>query len=333
MIYIRFFIIAALVAILNVENPLSQSGNLPERIQIQAQPILNFALEDSARCEFGALKFRGGLVLSSSYPNFGGISALRIQPDGAHFLALSDRAYWLRGRIVYEGKRPSDISDAAMAPVLGPDGKHAGGWDTEALALQGQRLYLGVEGLDRIPVYFSDTGGFPLFHDAILFPPGVKDLPGNQGLEALEFIPNENSTGGMLAAFSERGLDKDGNILAYLIQGKDQKTFAVKRSADYDITDAALLPDKDILILERKYNIVDGASMRIRRISGDTVRPDAVVDGPVIVEADKRYQVDNMEAMSVHCDPSGEVVLTLMSDNNYAPNQRNLLLQFTMMDK
>ena len=333
MIYIRFFIIAALVAILNVENPLSQSGNLPERIQIQAQPIPNFALEDSARCEFGALKFRGGLVLTCSYPRFGGISALRIQPDGAHFLALSDRAYWLHGRIVYEGKRPSDISDAAMAPVLGPDGKHADDWDTEALALQGQRLYLGVEGLYRIPVYFSDTGGFPVFRDAILFPPGVKDLPSNQGLEAMEFIPNEHSTDGILVAFSEKGLDKDGNIIAYLIQGTDQKTFAVKRSADYDITDAALLPDKDILILERKYNIVDGASMRIRRISSDTVQPDALVDGPVIVEADDMYQIDNMEAISVHCDPSGEVVLTLMSDNNYASNQRTLLLQFTMMDK
>ena len=58
-----------------------------------------------------------------------------------------------------------------------------------------------------------------------------------------------------------------------------------------------------------------------------------MVDGPVIVEADDMYQVDNMEAISVHCDPSGEVVLTLMSDNNYASNQRTLLLQFTMMDK
>jgi hypothetical protein len=201
------------------------------------------------------------------------------------------------------------------------------------LALQGQRLYLGVEGLDRIPVYFSDSGEFPVFRDAILFPPGVKDLPSNQGLEAMEFIPNEHSTDGILVAFSEKGLDKDGNIIAYLIQGTDQKTFAVKRSADYDITDAALLPDKDFLVLERKYNIADGASMRIRRISSDTVQPDALVDGPVIVEADDMYQIDNMEAISVHCDPSGEVVLTLMSDNNYASDQRTLLLQFTMTDK
>jgi hypothetical protein len=333
MICLRFFIIVALVAILNGGTPFSQSLNRPDRIQIQAQPILNFALEDSARCEFGALKFRGGLVLSSSHPHFGGISALRIQPDGARFLALSDRAYWLRGRIVYEGKRPSNISDAAIAPVIGPDGKRADGWDTEALALQGQRLYLGVEGIDRIPIYFSYAGEFPVFQDAIPFSPGAKDLPPNQGLEALEFIPNENSTGGKLAAFSEKGLDKDGNIIAYLIKENDQKTFSIKRSADYDITDAALLPDKDILILERRYDIVDGASMRIRRISSDTVQPHSVVDGPVIVEADKRYQVDNMEAMSVHCDPSGEVVLTLMSDNNYASNQRTLLLQFTMMDK
>jgi hypothetical protein len=333
MICLRFFIIVALIALLNGGSPFSQSRNLRDRIQIQALPILNFELEDSVRCEFGALKFRGGLDLSCSCPHFGGISALRIQPDGAHFLALSDHAYWMWGRIVYEGIRPSDISDAAIAPVIGPDGKHADGWDTEALAWDGRRLYLGVEGLDRIPIYFLDIEEFPVFHDAILFSPGAKDFPINKGLEALEFIPNENSTGGTLAAFSEQGLDGDGNILAYLIQGTDRKNFSIKRSADYDITDAALLPDKDILILERKYDIVNGASMRIRRISSNAVRPYSVVDGPVIVEADARYQVDNMEAMSVHCDPSGEVVLTLMSDDNYAFNQRTLLLQFTMMDK
>ena len=73
--------------------------------------------------------------------------------------------------------------------------------------------------------------------------------------------------------------------------------------------------------------------MRIRRISVDTLKPDAVVDGPVVVEADMRCQVDNMEAISVHSDASGDIVLTLMSDDNYSSIQRTLLLQFTLMEK
>ena len=60
----------------------------------------------SVRCRFGALTFRGGMELTSSYPHFGGISAFRVDADGAKFLAVTDKGRWLRGRIVYEGTRP-----------------------------------------------------------------------------------------------------------------------------------------------------------------------------------------------------------------------------------
>jgi len=333
MIYLRFIIIGALIAILSGEVLISESPILQERIQIQAKPIPNFDLEDAQRCIFGSLKFRGGLELSCPDPEFGGFSALHLQTDGSHFLALSDRAYWLRGRIAYEGKKPSAITDAEIAPVLDPDEKHAARWDTESIDLHGDLLYLGVEGLDQILCYYTDPKNFPVFHKKIFFPPGMKDLPKNQGIEALAFIPGKNSTGGTLAAFSERGLDKNRNLVAYLIEGTDRKTFAVKRSGEYDISDAVLLPQKDLLILERKFNIINGASMRIRQIPVDTIKPDAIVDGPVIVEADMRCQVDNMEAISLHCDASGDIVLTLLSDDNYSSIQRTLLLQFTLMEK
>jgi len=333
MIYLRFFIIVALVAIAGGGFLVSESGYPQDRIQIRSQPVRYFEPEDTERSIFGSFKFRGGLELSSSDPRFGGISAIRIEPDGAHFLALSDRAYWIRGRIVYKGIRPSSVEDAEIAPVLDPDGSHAARWDTEAIARDGPVLYLGVEGLDRIPVYISDAGSFPVYRDAIPFPPGIQDLPVNQGLEALEYIPDTGSANGILAAFSERGLDQDGNILAYLIQGTDRKTFAVRRSADYDITDAVLLPDRDLLILERKYDIVKGAAMRLRRISGDAVGPGSAVDGPVVLEAGMRQCIDNMEAVGAHRDATGEIVLTLLSDDNYSSGQRTLLLQFTMMDQ
>ena len=45
------------------------------------------------------LEFRGGLVLTSRFKEFGGISAIRVQPDGAHFIAATDKGWWLRGRI------------------------------------------------------------------------------------------------------------------------------------------------------------------------------------------------------------------------------------------
>jgi hypothetical protein len=40
-----------------------------------------------------------------------------------------------------------------------------------------------------------------------------------------------------------------------------------------------------------------------------------------------------MEGLAAHRSPSGEIVLTIISDNNFNTLlQRNLLLQFTLLD-
>jgi hypothetical protein len=45
------------------------------------------------------------------------------------------------------------------------------------------------------------------------------------------------------------------------------------------------------------------------------------------------YQIDNMEGIGVHRDANGEIVLTLVSDDNFSPLQRTIILQFTMLDR
>jgi len=39
-----------------------------------------------------------------------------------------------------------------------------------------------------------------------------------------------------------------------------------------------------------------------------------------------------MEGMSVHEDATGELVLTLVSDDNFSRLQRSILLQFTLAE-
>ena len=108
----------------------------PARIAVDATPIASFDNSDPSRTRFGALEFRGGLALASSERAFGGISGLRVDADGSHFLAVTDNGSWLRGRILYKDGRPSGIADPEMAPLLGADGKPlaARGWfDAESL--------------------------------------------------------------------------------------------------------------------------------------------------------------------------------------------------------
>lgn len=71
--------------------------------------------------------------------------------------------------------------------------------------------------------------------------------------------------------------------------------------------------------------------MRIRRLALSQVKPGALLDGPELIFADMGFQIDNMEGLAVHRAATGELVLTLISDDNFSPIQRNILLQFTLV--
>jgi hypothetical protein len=93
-----------------------------------------------------------------------------------------------------------------------------------------------------------------------------------------------------------------------------------------------LLPSGDLLLLERKFSLLGGIGIRIRRIALSSVAPGAVIDGPAIFTADLGNEIDNMEGVDAHVTPEGETVLTLVSDDNFSMIQRNLLLQFTLVE-
>jgi hypothetical protein len=306
----------------------------PVRIEVNAKPIPAFDLRDPSRVRFGSLAFRGGLELTSSYKDFGGVSALKVFADGQQFLAVTDKGRWLRGRIVYDGTRPVGIADAEMAPILGTDGRPlaARGWyDTESLAEDGGTVYVGIERANRIVRFDYGRHGLLARGVPLGLPGGVRGLPYNKGLECLAFVPRALPLGGTLIAISERGLDQDGNIKGFLIGGPTPGEFAVKRSDDYDVSDCAILPAGELLVLERRFSWARGVAMRMRRIALAQLKPGATQDGPIVVEADMGYQIDNMEGLSVHRAANGETVLTLISDDNFSLLQRTLLLQFTLV--
>jgi len=306
----------------------------PTPIEVAAQPIASFEPRDPSRQRFGALEYRGGLVLTSPYRQFGGISAIRVAADGASFLAVSDIGRWWRGRIVYDGKRPVGIADAEMAPLLGLDGKPLGArrwYDSESIAIDGGTVYVGLERVDQIVRF--DYGRFGLIARGEPIPTKFPKLPYNKSLECLEFVPKGLPLAGTLIVVTERGLDAHGNLLSFLIKGTTFGEFTVARSDDFDVSDCALLPGGDLLILERRYSPWRGVAMRIRRLPMASIKPGALVDGAILIYADMGFQIDNMEGLSVHRAADGELVLTLVSDDNFSLLQRTILLQFTLMQE
>ena len=309
----------------------------PVRIEITAKPIAVFSLREPDRVRFGALEFRGGIELTSRYREFGGVSAIRVAADGAQFVALTDKGRWLTGRIVYdEQARPAGIADAVMAPMLGADGGAlaARGWfDTESIAEDGGTLYVGIERVNRIVRFDFGRDGVLARGTPIATPPGVSRLPHNKGLEAMVVVPKGQRLAGTLIAISERGLDRDGNLRAFLIGGAQPGEFAIKRRDEFDISDCALTPSGDLLILERRFTWWSGIAMRIRRIALAAIAPGALVDGEPLIVADMSLAIDNMEGLSVHRTPAGDLILTLVSDDNFSVLQRTILLQFRLVEE
>lgn len=314
----------------------AQAPRAPEKIEIRARPIDSFQPAEPDRRIFGSLEFRGGLELSSPAKNFGGLSAIRVAPDGATLLAITDKADWLRGRIGYRDGRPVGIADAEIAPMLGADGRAitARGWyDSEALALDGNAAYVALERVHRILRFDYGRDGLLARGLLVPVPPEFAKLPSNAGIECLLAMPGGTPLSGALMAISERALDSDGNVRGFLVGGPKPGIFTVKRKDDFDIVDCALTPSSDVLLLERFFSWQKGVAMRIRRVPLSSISPGAVLDGASLIQADMGYQIDNMEGLSVHRAADGAIVLTIVSDDNFSIIQRTLLLQFTLLDK
>jgi hypothetical protein len=308
----------------------------PVSIEVNARPLHSFDTRDRSQVRFGALEYRSGLILTSAFRGFGGLSALRLDAKGERFIAVSDKGSWFTGRIVYRGREMIGLDDVEAAPLLGPDGRpitSRGWYDSESIALDGSLVYVGLERVNQI-LRFNFAKGFTRSSGEVVpLPPAARKLPNNRGLEALVFVPKGLPLAGTLIAISERGLDADGNLIGFLVGGKTPGQFSVRRTENFDVSDAVLLPSGDLLLLERKFSWLGGVGIRIRRVALASVAPGAVVDGPAIFNADLGNEIDNMEGIDAHVSPEGETVLTMVSDDNFSLLQRNLLLQFTLVDR
>ena len=327
---------AAFIAALTVVTvAVAQTADQPRKITVTSSPLTAFDNREPTRTRFGSLDFRGGLQLTSSEKLFGGLSGLLISRDGASFVAISDHAQWFRGQLTYRDGRLASVADVETAPMRGPDGaaySSRARFDSEALTEHVGKYCVGVERQNEIVCFDYAKQGLLARGQAIVVPAVVKMFPTNHGLEAVVGVPAGQELAGALIAISERNLDDAGNIVAVMIGGPRPGSFSIKRTENYDVSDATLLPNGDLLVLERHFSLLRGISVRIRRIPQRDIRPGAVVDGAVLIEADLGYQLDNMEGIAVHRSPAGETIITLVSDDNFSPLQRTLLLQFALVE-
>jgi hypothetical protein len=313
-------------------------------IEVSARAIDHFEKSNSERRRFGKLEFRGGLVLSSPSPDFGGWSGLLVDADGRRLLAISDAGAWMSAEIDYAGTRPKGLKNARLGPIQAMDGRaltRGRDRDAEGLALLDGSLDNGTvlisfERNHRIGRFHIDERGLSAPLGYLKSSPRWKLMKSNRSLEAVGVLKGGPLKGSVIA-FAEDFPGADRNHTGWIWVGgiaAQPQDLSLRNIGEFAITDVASLDDGSLIVLERWYKWLEGVKMRLRRIKAADVRPGALLDGEVLFEADLGYEIDNMEGLAVHKGARGETVLTLISDDNFNHFlQRNVLLQFTLIDR
>ena len=313
---IRAFLITLFIAAL-AGSPAHAEPVAPESVALESTPK-PFNSEGGALDGVGALAFRGALALSASDSRFGGFSGLTVSRDGKGLIAVTDERGWLAG-----------LEDGRMGALAGPgDGRSRAkeNWDAESLArLPDGALLVSFERDHRIWRY--PNSGFPLTQTpkAWPVPAAFAALEENGGIEALTEIGD-----GRMLAIAEAGEQDADRVPAYLWTGEtwDALTYGLRQ--DYRPCGATLLPNGDLIVLERRFSVLSGVAIRLRQVAVGDIVPGSRLEGRLLGELRAPLLVDNFEGVDARVGPGGETLIYLLSDDNFNVLQRNLLLMFAL---
>jgi len=301
--------------------------------EISARQIAHFRIGSEEK-NFGPLEFVGGLEMTSPSRHFGALSAFRFLWPGSDFVGVADTGFWFFGSVTHDEQgRPAGIRAFTMQQMVDEQGlpiEKKWDVDAEGLDVRDGVATVGFERNHRIAQFRIERKDMRAAFRQLdyLVPP--REIRQNRGFETVTHANADEPLKGALVVVSEKSLDKAGNIYAAIIEGPKKGVFTVRRKGEFDITDGDFLPDGDLLLLERSFSMASGVRMRLRRIAGGDIAKGAVADGPVLMEADMGYQIDNMEGMDVWRRADGALIVSLVSDDNHSILQRNLYLEFIL---
>ncbi|WOE74835.1 esterase-like activity of phytase family protein [Alterisphingorhabdus coralli] len=293
--------------------------------------------------QIGALDYIAGWELRSQNSKFGGISSMLVDPNG-RILALSDGGT-LFSFSVAQGSEASEEGASAkdfIAPLPGfrDEDKSKDYRDSESFVRDAEigRFWVGFEGSNRIVRYDAAM----VRAERGYRPKAMRAWPDNGGPEAIALLSDQR-----FLAFSEEEQVSSGVTQALMFIGDPTDpdaeviSFGYKPPIGYNITDATVLPDGRLLILHRRFTVLEGVSARISVADPADIGPDVLLQGRVIAALDPPLTVDNMEAIAVTREASGDdeagdddLMVWIASDDNFNTVQRSLLMKFRLdMDR
>ena len=280
------------------------------------------------------LKPMAAYALHSDHPQFGGISSLAFGPGGALF-AVTDVGRWIKFELTQDAAGVltgvsgviGDLSDG-----LGAYPKEDADAESLAFSPDGRSAYVGFERKHRIWRYdLTAQGEWPAQAARAYAPREFQDLNRNRGIESLGVLPD-----GSLLALAENSRTGDSAIPAWILKGEEVQELSWRpRLRDGFLpTDLEVGPDGWIYVLERRVSLTHGWAARVRRLPVAAAEPKVQMGGEIIADySNRRNSLDNMEGLALRYEGEGEsrpLRVYMISDDNFFPLQRTLLLQFEL---
>jgi hypothetical protein len=282
---------------------------------------------DLAHVTLGRLRYLQGWVLTSNDAQFGGLSSLSVK--GTHILSLSDTG-WL---FSFE-RNGSRFTGLKGVPLRDRDGRVAEDKiqrDTESMALSpdGRQMWVGLEEQNAIWRYGDPAGPA----EAQIAPKAMRTWPPGTGPETLvrlrdgRFITISEDADGPDGARDALLFDRDPTDPAARVT-----RFGYRPPRGFCATDAAELPDGRLLVLNRRFTVLDGFAAAVTIIDPVAIAPGAVLVGEEIARLAPPLSVDNMEGLSITRE-GGRTIVWIVSDDNFSPLERTLLMKFVLLAK
>ena len=287
------------------------AAQFDQGVTLQATPVaLN--PENPDQKTVGRLTYLSGVALQSNNPRFGGFSGMIIGADGRTLLAISDRGTWWIGRLYFRDGILTEIDDNSMGPITGPDGRPLIGiqQDAEALTLSPDGVaYVAFERDHRILEFhlpepndlrsalYAPTRALPRLE-------AMRQAPNNGGVEAMAALGRN-----LLLAITENMMVNDNDRRGWLIYNNVYLPLSYRPAQGFSPTGLTILPDGNLLMVERRYSPLTGVAVRLCIIARNTIAPETTLICDPVADLRPPLTVDNFEAVAARQNDAGETII------------------------
>ncbi len=286
---------------------------------VDVEPVA-LGAPDRIETALNGVTYVGGWALSATPASFGGLSGLKVLPDG-DLLTVSDAGAFVHIPFDQEELSPkgranlSFLRDAAGEMLSGKTQADAEGLEyRDGLALVSFERHhrilaygYGLCGSRARGIEVADIGAAPKTFG--------RSIPGNSGPEALA-LTRKGLTIGLETVVGGMGptaiIDADGDAQFTAIPWTDGESLPL---VGMDEAGGVLYT------LHRAWNPLSGNTIHVRRHRADG-------ENERLVSLARPLSVDNFEGIAAKVLPDGRTRLFLIADDNFSNDQRTLLFVF-----